>query len=300
MGEAVLFGRLITAVVTPFLVDGAVDLDRFERLVDEQFSQGADCVCVCGTTGESPTLTAPEKLSLFSSALKVARTRGDKVIANVGSNCTADSVALAREAAQLGPDGIMAVVPYYNKPSQRGILAHFTAIAQAVAPMPVMVYNIPGRCVVGIETATMLDLMRDCPNVRAMKEAAVRPEVDRALLAQAPDDFELFSGNDEMTLDLMEVGASGVVSTTSNVAPAQMARMVRLFAEGDEQAARALHGQLLPLMKGLFAAPNPTLVKEALDVLGKPVGGLRLPMVGATGQERAELVAFMRVSGVVA
>lgn len=299
MSQAVLFGRLITAVITPFATDGSVDMARFEKHLDEQFDQGVDCACVCGTTGESPTLSAAEKLGLFASAINLAHARGRKVIANVGGNCTQTSIDLARETQKLSPDGIMTVVPYYNKPSQRGILAHFTAIAHAVDSIPLMVYNIPSRSVVGIDLDTMLTLMQDCPNVRAMKEADRRLDVDQELLAQAPSDFELFSGNDEMTLEMMELGASGVVSTTSNVAPALMAQLVRLSAKGEKRAACDLHERLLPLMNGLFAAPNPTLVKEALDVLGKPVGGLRLPMVSATQQERETLIDAMRASAVI-
>ncbi len=297
MREAKLFGRLITAVVTPFDESGEVDYRRFADLVDFQYSNGVDSLCVCGTTGESPTLTAEEKLALFAQSVLLSRGRGG-VIANIGSNNTAASVSFAREAAALGVDGVMAVVPYYNKPSQEGMFQHFKAIAEAVPRTTVVIYNIPGRSVVGLEAPTMLRLMQACPNVRAMKEAAIDPEMDHEVLASAPEGFEMFSGNDDKTLDMMGYGVSGVISTTSNVAPAQMAEMVDSFAAGDVAAARAAHDRLDPLMKGLFRAPNPTLVKEALRLAGRPVGGLRLPLVQASAQESDFIRGVMLGCGV--
>lgn len=287
MKDANLFGRLISAIVTPFDASGEVDYAAFDEIATWQLDNGTDTLCVCGTTGESPTLSVPEKLALFGRAATLVHGRGKKIIANVGSNNTLASVEFARQANALGVDGIMAVVPYYNKPSQRGMLAHFKAIADAVAPTPVVIYNIPGRCVVDIHADTFIELMQECPNVRAMKEAAIQLDVDREIFAGAPDDFEMFSGNDEKTLDLMGIGASGVISTTSNVMPAEMAQMVNLFAEGRTKEAQDLHERLYALMTGLFKAPNPTLVKEAMRMVGHPAGGLRLPMVAPTEQECA-------------
>lgn len=297
MREARLFGRLITAIVTPFDQHGRVDFPTFASLVDFQFANGADSLVVCGTTGESPCLPIHDKLALFEEAVRAAAGRG-KIIANVGDNCTYDSAMFAREAASTGVDGIMCVVPYYNKPSQEGMYRHFRTIAESVPGLPLVIYNIPGRSVVNMEAETVLRVVGDCPNVRAMKQAAVVPDQDRKILAEAPDDFEMFSGNDENTLAMMAYGASGVISTTSNVAPAEMARMVDAFAAGDVETANALNERLLPLMKGLFKAPNPTLVKEALRLIGRPVGGLRLPLVEASAEQSAMIAQVLDQAGI--
>lgn len=296
MAQGDLFGRLITAIITPFTPNDEVDFAKFADLIDFQYSNGVDTLCVCGTTGESPTVSTADKLALFAQSVRLSQGRG-KVIANVGSNNTAASVAFAREAQALGVDGIMAVVPYYNKPSQEGMYQHFKAIADAVPTTPIVIYNIPGRSIVNLNAATMIRLMTDCPNVRAMKEAAINLDQDKEIFAGAPADFEMFSGNDDKTLELMGIGASGVISTTSNVMPAEMKQMVTLFAQGDIAAAQALHERLNPLMTGLFKAPNPTLVKEALRLIGRPVGGLRLPLVRATDAESAEIAAVLKTVG---
>lgn len=297
MKDAKLFGRLITAIVTPFDEHGRIDFATFSKLVDFQFENGVDALVVCGTTGESPCLPIHDKLALFEEALRSAAGRG-KIIANVGDNCTYDSAMFAREAASLGVDGVMCVVPYYNKPSQEGMYRHFVELARAVPDIPLVIYNIPGRSVVNMEAATVLRVAHECPNVRAMKEAAVDLEQDEAIFAEAPDDFEIYSGNDEHTLELMAIGASGVISTTSNVAPAEMAHLVNSFAAGDTQAAYAMNERLMPLMKGLFKAPNPTLVKEALRLTGRPVGGLRLPLVSATPEESAMIAQVLEQVGI--
>lgn len=297
MKEATLFGRLITAVVTPFDEHGRVDFKTFAELVDFQFCNGADSLVVCGTTGESPCLPIHDKLALFEEAVRTAAGRG-KIIANVGDNCTYDSAMFAREAASLGVDGIMCVVPYYNKPSKEGMYQHFSYLAKAVPNLPLVIYNIPGRCVVNMDAQTVLRVVNENPNVRGMKEAAMNPEEDKEILAGAPDDFEMFSGNDEKTLDMMAYGASGVISTTSNVAPAEMAQLVNSFAAGDTQTAYALNERLLPLMTGLFKAPNPTLVKEALRLIGRPVGGLRLPLVSASPEQSAMMAQILKQVGI--
>lgn len=297
MKEAALFGRLITAIVTPFDEAGEVDFATFADLVDFQLSNGVDSLVVCGTTGESPCLSVADKLALFAQAKDVAAGRG-KVIANVGGNCTATSVEFARQAAALGVDGVMCVVPYYNKPSQEGMFQHFGAIAAAVPGLPVVLYNIPGRSVVNMQADTVVRLAHEHDNVRALKEAAIDLDQDRQILAEAPGDFEVFSGNDEKTVELMGIGASGVISTTSNVAPAEMTQLVKAAAAGDAQEAQRMHERLAPLMTGLFEAPNPTLVKEALRLIGRPVGGLRLPLVSATPEQSAHIARILDEVGI--
>ncbi len=297
MKDAKLFGRLITAVVTPFDEHGRVDFKTFSELVDFQFENGADSLVVCGTTGESPCLPIHDKLALYEEAMRAAAGRG-KIIANVGDNCTYDSAMYAREAQALGVDGIMCVVPYYNKPSQEGLYRHFKTIADAISGTPLIIYNIPGRSVVNMEPETVLRVLAECPNARGMKQAAVDPEGDKVILSGAPEDFEMYSGNDERTLDMMAYGASGVISTTSNVAPAEMAKLVNSFASGDTATAYEMNERLLPLMTGLFKAPNPTLVKEAMRLVGRPAGGLRLPLVSATPEESAMMAAILAEVGV--
>ncbi len=297
MQESPLFGRLITAIVTPFDDAGNVDFATFAELVEFQFSNGADSLVVCGTTGESPCISTPDKLALFAEAKRVAAGRGS-IIANVGGNCTSASIELARETVALGVDGLLVVVPYYNKPSQEGMFQHFKAIADAAAPVPVIVYNIPGRVVVDMEPSTLVRLANACPNIRAMKQAAVNPEHDSVMLAGVPEGFALYSGNDDRTLEMMEYGAVGVISTTSNVAPAEMAKLVNAAASGDMDTAHRMHERLEPLMKGLFEAPNPTLVKEALRLVGRPVGGLRLPLVSATPEQSERLAQILSEVGV--
>lgn len=286
-------GRLITAVVTPFDAEGRIDWKLFDTLLDRQFSGGVDGVCLCGTTGEGPSLSVAEKLAIFARAQALFSGRGS-IMANVGSYNTRASIELARQAAELDVDAVMAVVPYYYKPSQRGIYEHFKAIANAVPSTQVVIYNIPGRCIVGIENQTMLDLMASCPNVRAMKQADCDLESTRELLAKAPSDFACLSGNDEKGVELMQLGGRGIISTASNVAPGQMAALVAAAARGDWSGAQALHKDLLPLMLGLFKAPNPTLPKEALRLLGYGTGALRLPLVPADAEESATLASVLR------
>ena len=214
----------------------------------------------------------------------MAEAVGDRVpvIANVGDNCTADTVdPPAREVAELGVDGFMCAVPYYNKPPQEGIYQHFRTIANAVE-LPIILYNIPGRCVVNMEAETTLRLARECANVVAVKEASGKLDQVKAIVEGAPEGFAVYSGDDAATFDIMRLGGAGVISTIGNVAPARMKEIVDLCAAGDWEAAAAANEALMPLMKGLFETSNPILVKEALKLLGFPVGGVRLPLVDAT------------------
>lgn len=292
-----LFGRMIPAMITPFDADGAVDLDRAQQLAQRLIEGGADSLLVGATTGESPTLSHAEKISLFSAVMEAAGGRVP-VIGNVGGNCTADSVDFAREAQDLGLDGLLAVVPYYNKPPQEGMYRHFSAIANAV-DMPVILYNIPGRCVVNMQAETCARLARDCGNIVAVKECSGDMAQVRRIVEETPDRFCVYSGDDSSTYEIMEQGGVGVISTTGNVAPSRMKEIVELCAAGDWEAARAASDRLLPLMNGLFATSNPILVKEALRISGFPVGGVRLPLVDATPEQSAKLVDDMKEAGVL-
>lgn len=291
------FGRLIPAMVTPFDQNLELDLDRAQQLADRLVAGGVDAIIVNGTTGESPTVFYPQKLELFRAVVGAVNGRVP-VIANVGDNCTADTVHFAQDAGKLGVDGFMCVVPYYNKPPQEGLYRHFKTIADST-DMPIILYNIPGRCSINMEADTTLRLAHDCDNIVAIKEASGNMEQIKAIIDNAPADFDVYSGDDSATLDIMRLGGAGVISTIANVAPERMKEIVSLAADGAWDAAEEANEALLPLMTGLFATANPILVKEALKLVGFPVGGVRLPLVDATPEQSATLAAVMRQVGVL-
>ena len=297
MSQEPRFGRMIPAMVTPFDENRELDVDKVQALAARLVDGGSDSLIINGTTGESPTVFYPQKIELFRAVVEAV---GDRVpvIANVGDNCTADTVDFAREVAELGVDGFMCVVPYYNKPPQEGIYQHFRTIANAVE-LPIILYNIPGRCVVNMEAETTLRLARECANVVAVKEASGKLDQVKAIVEGAPEGFAVYSGDDAATFDIMRLGGAGVSSTIGNVAPARMKEIVDLCAAGDWEAAAAANEALMPLMKGLFETSNPILVKEALKLLGFPVGGVRLPLVDATPAQSERLAAIMREVGVL-
>ena len=297
MSQEPRFGRMIPAMVTPFDENRELDVDKVQALAARLVDGGSDSLIINGTTGESPTVFYPQKIDLFRAVVEAV---GDRVpvIANVGDNCTADTVDFAREVAELGVDGFMCVVPYYNKPPQEGIYQHFRTIANAVE-LPIILYNIPGRCVVNMEAETTLRLAHECANVVAVKEASGKLDQVKAIVEDAPEGFAVYSGDDAATYDIMRLGGAGVISTIGNVAPARMKEIVDLCAAGDWEAAAAANEALMPLMKGLFETSNPILVKEALKLLGFPVGGVRLPLVDATPEQSERLAAIMREVGVL-
>lgn len=291
------FGRMIPAMVTPFDENRELDLDKAQALAARLVDGGSDSLIINGTTGESPTVFYPQKMELFRAVVEAV---GDRVpvIANVGDNCTADTVSFARDVQKLGVDGFMCVVPYYNKPPQEGMYQHFRTIADAVE-LPIILYNIPGRCVVNMEADITLRLAHDCDNVVAVKEASGKMDQVKAIVDGAPEGFAVYSGDDSATFDIMKLGGTGVISTIGNVSPARMKEIVDLCAAGDWEAAAAANERLMPLMTGLFETSNPILVKEALKLLGFPVGGVRLPLVDATPEQSERLAATMREVGVL-
>ena len=298
MSQEPRFGRMIPAMVTPFDQDRELDLDRTQELAVRLVDGGSDALIISGTTGESPTVFYPQKMKLFAAVVEAVGDRAP-VIANVGDNCTADTADFARDVEKLGVDGFMCVVPYYSKPPQEGLYQHFRTIAEAVE-LPIVLYNIPGRCVVNMEAETTLRLARDCRNVVAVKEASGKMDQIKAIVDGAPEGFVVYSGDDAATYDIMKLGGVGVVSTIGNVAPARMKEIVDLCAAGEWEAAATANERLMPLMKGLFETSNPILVKEALKLLGFPVGGVRLPLVDATPEQSARLAQTMREVGVLA
>jgi 4-hydroxy-tetrahydrodipicolinate synthase len=288
---------MMTAMVTPFTEDNALDLDRAAQLADKLLSEGSDSLVVCGTTGESPTVFYDQKMELFRAVLDAAGGRAP-VIANAGDNCTDDSVEFARKVVALGVDAIMAVVPYYNKPPQEGLYRHFRAIADAV-DVPVILYNIPGRCVINMSVETTLRLAHDCENIVAIKEASGDLTQVAQIIDGAPEGFEVLSGDDEMTLPMMGLGGTGVISVLSHIAGPKFKKMIEAQASGDHTQALRGHLELLPLMKALFMTANPIMVKEALRLQGFPVGGVRLPLVEATPEQVTELERVMNHVGVL-
>lgn len=292
-----IFGRMIPAMVTPFDKDKDLDLNQAQALAERLVEGGSDSLMINGTTGESPTVFYPQKIELFRAVLSAV---GDKVpvLANVGDNCTADTVSFAQEVASLGVEGIMLVVPYYNKPPQEGLYQHFKMIAEAVE-IPVIMYNIPGRCVVNMTAETTLRLAHDVDNIVAIKEASGNMEQIQEIIDGAPQGFWTYSGDDEATFELMKRGGAGVISTIGNVAPARMKEIVELCAADDFEAAYTALEALRPLMRELFTTSNPILVKEALNLCGFPVGGVRLPLVDATPEQSEHLAQVMREVGVL-
>ena len=291
------FGRMITAMVTPFTADLELDLPRAAELADKLIAEGNDGLVVCGTTGESPTVFYDQKIELFKTVIEAVGGRVP-ILANAGDNCTDDSVEFAKKVVALGVDAIMAVVPYYNKPPQEGLFRHFCAIASAV-DVPVILYNIPGRCVINAEPATILRIARECENVVAVKQANADLSQTATILAEAPDGFEVFAGDDELTLPLMGLGGTGVISVVSHVAGPRFREMIDAQVAGDHTRALRIHLELLPLMKALFMTANPIMVKKALELQGFGVGGVRLPLVEATAEQTAELERVMRHVGVL-
>lgn len=292
------FGRLLTAMVTPFTPDGELDLPRAQSLALRLLDQGTEALVVCGTTGESPTVFYDDKIRLFEAVLE-AVDGAAPVIANAGDNCTDDSVEFAQQVVKLGVDAVMAVVPYYNKPPQEGLYRHFGAIASAV-DVPVILYNIPGRSVVNLEAATTLRLAADFENIVAVKEASSNLTQIAAIIDGSPVGFEVLSGNDEDTLPMMGLGATGVISVASHVAGPHLAEMLTAQAGGDHTRALKIHLELMPLFKALFMTANPIMVKKALELAGYPVGECRLPLIPATDDQTAEMARIMRHLGLIA
>ncbi|MFV8827205.1 4-hydroxy-tetrahydrodipicolinate synthase [Alkalihalobacterium sp. APHAB7] len=284
------FGRVLTAMVTPFDEKGAIDFHKTELLVEHLINNGSDGLVVAGTTGESPTLTKDEKLALFDTVVKTVNGRVP-VIAGTGTNNTQASIELTQEAALLGINGVMAVAPYYNKPSQQGMIEHFKAIANATT-LPVMLYNIPGRSVVNMSVDTIVELAK-VKNIVCVKEASGDLEQMATIIDKTDTDFTLYSGDDSLTLPSMAIGGNGVISVASHIIGNEMQQIVQLFQAGSVNEAAKLHRKHLPLMKALFLTPNPTSVKMALQIKGINVGSVRLPLVPLTNAEKEILYQVM-------
>jgi 4-hydroxy-tetrahydrodipicolinate synthase len=271
----VLFGRLITAMATPFNQNLEIDWPRLSELIERLIETGSDAIVVAGTTAESPTLSHDEKLELFRFTLEKAGGRV-KVIAGTGSNNTADSIRLTKEAEEIGVDGVMLVAPYYNKPSQEGLYLHFKAIAEATR-LPVMLYNVPGRTSVNMSVETMVRLA-ELDNVVAIKEASGDLNQISRLVASLPEKVSVYSGDDNLTLPILAVGGVGVVSVASHLVGKEMKEMIDGFFTGDIKKALKVHQKLLPVFNGLFITTSPVPLKYAMSRLGWCEPHVRLPL----------------------
>ena len=277
-----------TALVTPFKSDGAVDEERLRALVDYQLSGGVQLLVPCGTTGESATMTDEEDQLVIGLTIEAARGRG-RVIAGAGSNSTAAAIQYSRTAREMGADAVLQVAPYYNKPTQEGLYAHFRAVAEAVEGLPVVIYNVPGRTSSNIAAQTTLRLAREVENIVAVKEASGNLSQIMEILRDRPADFRVLSGDDSFTLPMIALGADGLISVASNETPELMSSLVNLALAGKWDEARQLHYRLLSLMETNFIESSPGPVKAAMAMMGLIDENYRLPLVPVQEQSRARL-----------
>ncbi len=290
--ERTNFGRVITAMVTPFDINGSVNYAEAEKLAAHLMASGSDGILLCGTTGESPTLTWEEEYELFQVVQK-ATGSSVKIIAGTGSNSTKEAISATQKAAKLGLDGSLQVVPYYNKPPQAGLYQHFQSIAKACPDLPIMLYNIPSRTGRNLEPETVASLA-DIDNIVAIKEASGDLETTLAIRNLTPESFAIYSGDDMLTLPMFTVGASGVVSVASHLVGQKIQAMLLAYESGNNQVATEIQLKLYPLFKGLFATTNPIPVKAALNLLGWQVGGLRSPLNEPSDELKANLKIILQ------
>ena len=290
-----MLGEVLTAVVTPFHPDRSVDFETFGRLCEHLVENGSDGLVVAATTGESPTLSDDERLELFAAAIEAVGERA-VVVAGTGTYSTAHSVRLTERAHDLGVDGFLVVTPYYNKPPARGIVEHFQAIA-AASDKPIVVYNIPGRVVLNLEPDTITELA-EIPTVRAVKQA--NDDFDQARRIVEETGLSLYAGDDNLIFPFLELGGVGGVCVHTHVFGPQVKEMVRRYREGDVDGARRLDAELAPAYEILKVVVNPIAIKAALAMTGWDVGGLRLPLVEASEEEKARIRGALERAGVLA
>ena len=288
MGE---FGRVLTAMITPFKADGSVNYDVAAELAAHLANNGTDTLVICGTTGESPTLTWDEEYQLFVEVLQAVGGKA-KVIAGCGSNSTKEAIAATQKAAKIGVHGTLQVVPYYNKPPQAGLYQHFQAIAQACQELPLLLYNVPGRTGQNLSPDTVARLA-EINNIVGIKEASGNLDQASEIRRLTPREFQIYSGDDSLTLPLLAIGAIGVVSVASHLVGNQLQQMIQAFDAGNIETATKIHLQLFPLFKTLFLTTNPIPVKQALKLQGWEVGSTRLPLCEADSDVSDKLKAVL-------
>lgn len=288
------FGRVLTAMVTPFKANHEVDYEQAKVLARYLVNNGSDGIVVVGTTGESPTLTFEEKINMYA---VVKEAVGDQavIIAGTGSNDTMGTIKLTKAVERVGVDAVMLVVPYYNKPSQEGMYQHFATVAGSTN-LPVMLYNVPGRTGINLLPSTVARLAQ-ISNIVALKEAAGSTDQVTELKRLLPQDFMIYSGDDSMTLPLMALGCEGIISVVSHVVGQEIQEMIQAFLSGDLLKAAKIHYALYPIFKGMFMTSNPVPIKAALNMLGIDVGPVRLPLVNATEMEKVEIRKLLLDAG---
>lgn len=291
MAKEANFGRVLTAMVTPFAAEGSLDHGAIGDLAKALLASGSDGLVLTGTTGETPTLSIEEQVEVWRTVRKAVGPDAT-LIAGASTNSTSESLEMVREGVSAGMTGLMFTVPYYNKPPQEGLFRHFTVLAEAT-PLPCILYNIPGRTSLNMTAETTLRLAREVPNIVGIKEASGIMEQVRAITDAAPEGFRVWSGDDSATLNVLEQGGWGVVSVASHLVGAQIGEMIATYVRGDVVGARAIEARLMPLFDVLFIETNPIPVKFALNHAGVRVGGLRLPMIEASEAAQAKVVAEM-------
>ncbi|MEM2979461.1 MAG: 4-hydroxy-tetrahydrodipicolinate synthase [Methanomassiliicoccales archaeon] len=289
-----MFYGCATAIITPFRQDGSIDEEGLRELINFQEEHGIDAIVPCGTTGESATLSHEEHIRVIE--IVVDQARKAKVIAGAGSNSTQEAIFLSKAAKDLGADAILSISPYYNKPTQRGIYEHYEKIARSV-DIPIIIYNVPSRTSSNIEVATVAKLA-EISNIVGIKEASGNIVQVMSIIAQTPKSFTVFSGDDILTFSMMTLGAKGVISVASNVAPLMVKKMVDCLLSGKWEDARHLHYKLMPLFRTLFIETNPIPVKTALRLMGKPAGVFRLPLCDMSGANLEILKNTLRELGI--
>ncbi len=286
------FGRVITAMVTPFTQDGRVNYDMAAKFAEHLISQGTESILVCGTTGESPSLSWQEEHELFFVVKQAVGSRG-KVIAGTGSNSTTEAIAATQKAAKLGLDGSLQVVPYYNRPPQEGLYRHFEAIAAACSDLPLILYNIPGRTGQNMQPETVAKLA-ELENIVAIKEASGNLDQVSKIRLLTPSNFAIYSGDDSLTLPILAIGGMGVISVASHLVSPHLQQMIQAFDSGKNAVAREIHFKLLPLFKVLFCTTNPIPVKAALKIQGWDMGDPRLPLCELNPELQSQLLEVLQ------
>lgn len=292
------FGTVLTAMITPMHADGSIDYSGAQQLAAYLLEHGSDGLVVCGTTGESATVHKEEKLKLFSAVREVTKEKKKMLIAGTGSNDTADSVELSKKAEAMGADAVLAVTPPYNKPPQEGLYRHFRAIAEAIS-LPVTLYNVPGRTALNLEPTTVGRLAADVENIVALKEATGDMEQMTRLRAVTPPDFLIYCGEDSVFLPMLSLGACGVISVASHLIGPQLQEMAAAYQKGDTTRALELHDRYFHVFKKLFLCANPVPLKYALNRIGLPAGGYRLPLCEMDDTGKAQIDSMLQEIGLL-
>ncbi len=285
------------ALVTPFTETGAVNYEKLAEIIEEQIAGGTDAIIICGTTGESSTMSHEEHISVVKFACDTVAKR-IPVIAGTGSNCTQEAINLSQQAEEVGADGLLLVTPYYNKATQNGLIAHYTAIAESVH-IPILLYHIPGRTGVTMTPATMVKLCRDVPNIVGVKEASGDFSTIATMMSMADGCIDLYSGNDNQIVPVLSMGGKGVISVLSNVAPRQTHEICQNYFDGNVKKSMEMQLEAIPLVNQLFCEVNPIPVKAAMNLMGKEVGPLRMPLTEMEEEHKKNLAAAMKEYGIL-